>query len=315
MLQEDVEARLRIALTTTIVEEYSLFVVGALETPPSARAVAAQLASRLRHLFDSQWDVDVEYISRPTLGELRIRSRSLQLPATADIVIHRRGRAGRDNNMLMLVLMLQESQELGNEFQRLSSLMAAHGYQHAVLLNFNLACAGADGEPPVVVLPTWHWIDAETTGPDVVAKDAAHALCRRGHRKDSLLSRDGEEEGPLQLEMFPAVRKTCRIEILQQLGIRYGNWIRSDIPSAIFVQDPGSFTLEIHTGHGGDRPDKIDLDGYFEPADPVGINVAEFLRWSEDSMIMLCDALLEERAVQKIAISLGYANEEDYWDF
>ena len=314
MLQEDVEARLRIALTTTIVEEYSLFVVGALETPPSTRAVAAQLASRLRHLFEERWDVDVEYNSRPTPGERRVRSRSLRLPATADLVIHRRGRSGRENNMLMLVVMLSESPDSGAEVQRLSSLMADRGYQHAALLNFNFARAEADGEPPVVVLPTWYWIGADGHSPDVYSTDAAHALCRRDHRRYSLNDQDDKGGTSLQLEIFPLV-KAGRIDILQQLQIRYGDWIKSNIMRVVFIQDTHFVGLQIHTWREDDNVEKVDLDGYFDPTDRVGINVAEFLRWSDDSMIMLCGGLLEEAATQAIAISLGYASEEDYWDF
>src|SRR3954451_5390993 len=83
MLLEDVQNCLRIALTTTIVEEYGLFAASSQRMPPSERAFAAQLAFRLRHIFEDHWDVDVDYNSWPTPGERRTRSRVLEIPSTA----------------------------------------------------------------------------------------------------------------------------------------------------------------------------------------------------------------------------------------
>jgi hypothetical protein len=109
MLLEDVQARLRMALTMTIVEEYSLFAAGSEVMPPSERAVIAQLAFRLRHVFEDQWDVDIEYRSRTTFGERRAGSRSLKLPISTNLAIHRRGRSGRDDNLFLLDLMTHEA--------------------------------------------------------------------------------------------------------------------------------------------------------------------------------------------------------------
>ena len=312
MLLEDVQTRLQIALSTTIVEEYSLFAGGSQAMPPSERAVVAQLAFRLRHVLEDRWDVDVEYGSRPTLGELRVRSRSLQLPTTADLAVHRRGRSGRHNNLLRLGLMMHGEPQLEPEVQRLCGLMNAYEYQHAAVLSLNPAYTEG-GNPPAVVLPMWHWISAQTTSRDVYSKDAALAFCRRGHQRYSALSGNDPGEIASQLEMFPAVRAR-RVDVLQQLEARYGDWIRSDITSATFLQVAESFALEVRTRFSGDRIERVDLSGYFEPADPIEVNVAEFLRWDQDYVIM-CTNLLENDAARAIAISLGYAEEEDLYDF
>ena len=309
MLLEDVRSRLRIGLTTTVVEEYSLFAAGAHGAPPSERAVAAQLASRLRHLFEDLWDVDVEYSSRPVIGDRRSRSRSLQLPVTADLAIHRRGRIGRDNNLLLLVLMTQGAPQMEWAIQRLSGLMKANDFQHAALLNLNLACTRGGGKLPAVLLPTWHWTSADTQDPDVYTKEAALALCRRGHERLSLFAAGGKDDSRSQLEMFP---EPDSAEILHHLEVRYGDWIRSDITSVVFVQFGDSFELQIHTSSSGGGFERIELSSYFEPADPIELNIAEFLRWDEDSIIMLCDELLEKEAIRAIAVSLGYADEEDF---
>jgi hypothetical protein len=198
------------------------------------------------------------------------------------------------------------------EMQRLSGLKVAYDFQHAALVSLNAAYA-AGGEPPVVMLPTWRWSGTETSDPDVYRKDVALALCRRGHHRYSLLNREDKVETMFQLEIFP-IREARRVDVLQQLQVRYGDWIRSEITSAVLVQAGDSITLEIRTWLGGDRMERIDLSGYFDPADPIELNVAEFLRWGEDYMIM-CTNLLEEEAARAIAISLGYADEEDVFDF
>jgi hypothetical protein len=304
---EEVQARLRIALTTTIVEEYSLFAATSPRMPPSERAFATQMAFRLRNTFENHWDVDVEYNSRPTLGEQRQRSPVLQLPTTPELIIHRRGRRGPDHNLLLLGLKIQDTPNFEQEVHRLACLMSAYEYRYAAILNLNLAYAAADGEPPAVLLPTWYWIDTEANDAELYAHNAALEICRRGHDQSALRTQSGK---PSQGMIFQsgehaaiAAEEERRVEILPQLHVRYGDWIRGDVTSAALVQLADAVLLEMVRNH--QKVERVDLDVMgddFKPTDAIGLNVAKFLSLGEWTLINVTN-LFEEEAAEAIAMS------------
>jgi|tagenome__1003787_1003787.scaffolds.fasta_scaffold20767935_1 hypothetical protein len=330
MLLEDVQNCLRIALTTTIVEEYGLFAASSQRMPPSERAFAAQLAFRLRHIFEDHWDVDVDYNSWPTPGERRTRSRVLEIPSTADLMIHRRASAGRENNLLLLALKMHDTPNLEHEMQHLSGLRSAYEYQHAVVLNLHVAYAATLGRPPAVLLPTWLWIGAETDNSDVYAEHEALEVCRRGNQRHSPSTRPNQftqNGAELQSETpstTPATSSGRRVEILPQLHARYGDWVRWDIASVALVQLEDAVLLEVTSAPFTQLDDEVveqddmavlgdnSADGrYLKPTDPIELNVAKFLKLDDLSIIMVTN-LIEEEAAQAIADS--ELTEEEYLD-
>ena len=297
MLQEDIAARLRIALTTTIVEEYSLLMTSPQLMPPSERTFAAQLAFRLRHVLENDWHVDVDYNSWPAPGERRAGARTSPIPGTACIVVHRRGKTGRDNNLFLLELKMQDTPHHEDEVQRLFELMNAHEYGHAALLNLHHAYTAACAEPPVVLLPTWGWIGPETKYSDVYAEDVALAVCRRGHQRFTALNEATEQVSRRESRSLdvPVDHETGRTEILPQLKLRYGDWIRGDISGAALVHHGESVLLESvrhrYTKFDDCTVKVDDLSPYLNPSDPIELNVARLLKWDDMTMIMVTNVI------------------------
>ncbi|MGY1842043.1 hypothetical protein [Modestobacter sp. SYSU DS0875] len=308
MLPQDLEARLRIALTSTIVEEFSLFVATPPGTLPSERAFAAQLAFRLRHVLENDWDIDVDHNSWPTSGNRYPSTAEAHTPNTSNLTIHRRGRSGRADNLLRLQLRMQNSRHDEEELQQPSEPVVAQEYRYDIALNLHYAHVAGGGEPPVVLLPTWYWAGAEGSSSDVYTEHAALSICRRGY--DRLLSTDGSTERvtirwPRSLDVH-ADDEDRRVEVLPQLNIRYGDWIRGDVTSAALVQLRHSVFLEtVHHRHtrlddGLVRVD--DLSPYLDAEDPVELNAARFLKWDDVTIIMITN-LIEEDIAQMIAAS------------
>jgi hypothetical protein len=166
----DVQSRLRIGLTTVLVDEYGLLVASRATSPPSERALAAQLAFRLRSLFEASWDVDVEYnrtrhgietdVKRSLLtppeceaedarrarraaavdgrdGQQPPRPVRTETARTADLIVHRRGATSATHNLLLLELKVTGGHD-EHELARLAHLEHAHQYEHAVLLDLAL---------------------------------------------------------------------------------------------------------------------------------------------------------------------------------
>jgi len=61
MLLGDIQARVRIALTTTLTNEWSLFAPATGTSHPSERSIAFHLGWCLRPLIDESWDMDCDY--------------------------------------------------------------------------------------------------------------------------------------------------------------------------------------------------------------------------------------------------------------
>jgi hypothetical protein len=180
MADTDVEARLRTALTTLILDEYSLLENIRLPLPASERVVAHQIGWRLRTEWDRSWDVDVEYNrvghgTSPTVPSPDPQHRPV------DISVHHRGLRGPAHNLLVVQLKVGGIDSLHAEVNRLRLTADHYRYRHGVLLDLGLEVGADPASPPVVVCPSWLWLDAETTDLiPVYRPEAARQLSRDG---------------------------------------------------------------------------------------------------------------------------------------
>ncbi|MDR2380816.1 MAG: hypothetical protein LBE08_06540 [Bifidobacteriaceae bacterium] len=173
----DIEARLRTALVTLILDEYSLLETVQLPLPASERVIASQLAWRLRTEYERSWDVDVEY-NRVGHGSVGRRATALNQPDPAtrpvDISIHHRGLTGRNDNLMVLELKTHGVADLPAEVTRLEQTQRHYDYQHAVLLDLGMSRGSGPDSPPVLLCPQWLWLPGPRTLSPVF--DAASAV-------------------------------------------------------------------------------------------------------------------------------------------
>ncbi|MDR1118796.1 MAG: hypothetical protein LBL01_05815 [Bifidobacteriaceae bacterium] len=178
----DIEARLRTALVTLILDEYSLLETVQLPLPASERVIASQLAWRLRTEYERSWDVDVEY-NRVGHGSVGRAGRMSQVdPATrpVDISIHHRGLTGRNDNLMVLELKTHGVPDLPAEVARLERTQRHYDYQHAVLLDLGMAPGAAPDAPPVVLSPQWLWLPGPRSLSPVFDQSSAEQLSADG---------------------------------------------------------------------------------------------------------------------------------------
>jgi hypothetical protein len=172
------EARLRTALVTLILDEYSLLETVHLPLPASERVIANQLAWRLRTEYERSWDVDVEY-NRVGHGTAVKGQRSHQPdPATrpVDISIHHRGLSGRADNLMVIELKTHGVENLAAEVTRLEKTQQHYDYQHAALLDLGITrCEDSEG-PPVLLAPSWLWLPGSRTTSPVFDEESARQL-------------------------------------------------------------------------------------------------------------------------------------------
>jgi hypothetical protein len=172
------EARLRTALVTLILDEYSLLETVQLPLPASERVIANQLAWRLRTEYERSWDVDVEY-NRVGHGTAAKGQRSQQPdPATrpVDISIHHRGLSGRNDNLMVAELKTHGVPDLPAEVARLEKTQQHYDYQHAVLLDLGITRGAEEDGPPVLLRPSWLWLPGARTMSPVFDEESALQL-------------------------------------------------------------------------------------------------------------------------------------------
>ncbi|MDR2372747.1 MAG: hypothetical protein LBD77_01320 [Bifidobacteriaceae bacterium] len=158
------EARLRTALVTLILDEYSLLETVHLPLPASERVIANQLAWRLRTEYERSWDVDVEY-NRVGHGSVKGPRAHQPDPATrpVDISIHHRGLTGRNDNLMVVELKTHGIDDLPAELVRLEKTQQHYDYQHAVLLDLGITQGDEPDGPPVLLRPSWLWLPGSRT--------------------------------------------------------------------------------------------------------------------------------------------------------
>ena len=150
----DLQARVRIALTKTLVDQWTLFAPSAGTSRPSERTITFHLGWVLGATIEDGWDVDAEYDRSGMVLEESVR---LDGPAhrPPDIVVHQRGRLGPEHNLLLVELTADASAaEPGTADMRLAQgVQRRFGYRYAVLLDLRLR----EGGPTAEVHPHWHW--------------------------------------------------------------------------------------------------------------------------------------------------------------
>jgi hypothetical protein len=176
----DVEGRLRTALTTVILDEYSLLETVRLPLPASERVIAHQLAWRLRTEYERSWDVDVEY-NRVGHGSDPAEAAPDPEHRPVDISVLHRGLAGRDHNLMVVELKTQGVPDLAAERERLATTARHYDYQHAVLVDLGLEPNENPLGPPMLVWPSWLWLPGGGSQlVQVFSDDVVHQLSYDG---------------------------------------------------------------------------------------------------------------------------------------
>jgi hypothetical protein len=171
MLLADLQARVRIALTNTIANEWTLFTPQSGSSSASERTIAFHLGWNLRPLVEEAWDIDAEYDRSGMVLEKSVAleddEAGRRIP---DLIVHRRGRLGPEENLLILELTADRATRgtSAGDFTRAQAIQRRFGYRYAVLLDLHLTL---DADAPQLA-PTWHWATLEggpaTTDPEPV---------------------------------------------------------------------------------------------------------------------------------------------------
>ena len=157
----DLQARVRIALTNTIANEWTLFTPSSGTSSASERTIAFHLGWYLRPMIENAWDIDAEYDRSAMALEKAVRledadSEGRRIP---DLIVHRRGRLGPEENLLILELTADHATRgaTAGDFGRAQAIQRRFGYRYAVLLDLRLEVGGTGP----TVQPTWHWATLE----------------------------------------------------------------------------------------------------------------------------------------------------------
>lgn len=170
----DLQARVRIALTNTIANEWTLFTPASGSSSASERTIAFHLGWNLRPLVENAWDIDAEYDRSGMVLEKAVKleddDAGHRIP---DLIVHRRGRLGPEENLLILELTADRETRgtSAGDFTRAQAIQRRFGYRYAVLLDLHLTL---DHDDPTI-RPTWHWATLEggpaTIDPEEVYED------------------------------------------------------------------------------------------------------------------------------------------------
>lgn len=156
----DLQARVRIALTNTIANEWTLFTPSSGSSSASERTIAFHLGWNLRPLVEEAWDIDAEYDRSGMVLEKAVKleddEAGRRIP---DLIVHRRGRLGPEENLLILELTADRETRgtSAGDFTRAVAIQRRFGYRYAVLLDLHLTL---DADSPKLA-PTWHWATLE----------------------------------------------------------------------------------------------------------------------------------------------------------
>ncbi len=186
MLLADLQARVRIALTTTIVDEWGLLSLSTGTSRPSERAVAFHLGWHLRPMVERSWDIDCEYNRSGMALEESVRLVDHDGRGIPDLIVHHRGKLSPEHNLLLLELSTGQMIPADPALPRATALQRRFGYQYAGLLDLNLATYSDD----LPLAPRWQWSILEDAAPlpaeDVYTPEAlAEIIERAEHRSRS----------------------------------------------------------------------------------------------------------------------------------
>lgn len=157
MLLADVQARVRIALTTTLVDEWTLFAPSAGTSRPSERTIASHLGWALRGSVERSWDVDVDYDRSGMVLEAAVRldGTSARPP---HLIVHQRGRLGPEHNLLLVELTADAATTGAQRLAAASGVQRRFGYRYAVVLDLRLD----EDATTAHVHPHWQWATLES---------------------------------------------------------------------------------------------------------------------------------------------------------
>jgi hypothetical protein len=159
MLLKDLQDRVRIALTTTIVDEWSLLTLSVGTSRPSERAVAFHLGWHLRPMIEGTWDVDCEYNRSGMHLEEVVRLVDSEGRRIPDLIVHHRGKLGPEHNLLLLELVTDSAinDPDRHAFAWARALQTRFGYQFSAALDLRLGERDSD----IPVAPRWQWATLE----------------------------------------------------------------------------------------------------------------------------------------------------------
>jgi len=157
MILADLQSRLRIALTNTLVEEWTLFAPTTGTSKPSERTIAFQLGWHLRQTMERTWSVDAEYDRSGMLLEQSVRlTGALHVP---NLIVHHRGHLGPEHNLLLAHVSVDEAtSDDHTDVVAAQTLQRRFGYRYALLLDLRLQLEGRQAS----VTPYWQWATLET---------------------------------------------------------------------------------------------------------------------------------------------------------
>jgi hypothetical protein len=165
----DLQTRVRIALTNTLVNEWSLFSPSSGSSSPSERTIAFHLGWNLRPLIERSWNIDCEYDRSGMALEQVVAYDERNGHRIPDLIVHRRGKLGPEDNLLLVELSADHATKGGTagDFDHAQAIQNRFGYAYAVLLDLHL------GSDPTVVQPrpTWHWSTLDAGPVTQEAKD------------------------------------------------------------------------------------------------------------------------------------------------
>ena len=161
MILADLQSRLRIALTNTLVEEWTLFTPTTGTSSPSVRTIAFHLGWYLRQTVERTWDVDSEYDRSGAMLESSVQlSGGTQVP---NLIVHHRGQLGPEHNLMLVHVGVDSASDeaAGPGLSAAQALQRRFGYRYAMLLDLRLHTEGRRAS----VTPYWHWASLED-GPE-----------------------------------------------------------------------------------------------------------------------------------------------------
>lgn len=154
MLLADLQARVRIALTTTLVDEWTLFAPSAGTSRPSDRTISFHLGWALRGSIEKAWDVDADYDRSGMVLESSVRlDGATHRPP--HLIVHQRGRLGPEHNLLLVELTADARSAAPGaaDLAVARAIQQRFGYRYAVLLDLRLDDDAATAD----VRPHWQW--------------------------------------------------------------------------------------------------------------------------------------------------------------
>ncbi len=157
MLLHDVQSRVRIALTSTLTNEWGLFTPKTGTSAPSERSIAFHLGWYLRPMFDESWDMDCDY---ERTGAAREESLAFGtgVHRAPDLIVHRRGRLGPEDNLLLVALSADfASDENSPDIAAVRAVQQRYGHRYGVWVDLQLREDGPEGR----VRPRWQWSTLE----------------------------------------------------------------------------------------------------------------------------------------------------------